>query len=147
MRLANLIALPVACAALADTSFTARRMTRGDVPLGKGQCDIRLQIDGEAEVSLARDRVHIRTISGRDGYDDGSECNFPVPRDRLDGFQFEVRDKRNQIRLLDEPSRRNGFRVVVAIRDSSGGQGRYHFRVSWNRTGADDGFGRRPRRR
>src|SRR5437870_4894260 len=84
---------------LANTQFTARRMTRNDVPLSKGQCDIRLQIDGEAEVSVEGDRVFIRTISGRDGRDDGSECNEPLPRGDVREFNFEVRDSRGEIVL------------------------------------------------
>ena len=39
-------------------------MTRDDVPVGKGQCDIRLQVDGEVEVSVRGDRVDVRTIIG-----------------------------------------------------------------------------------
>jgi hypothetical protein len=118
-------------------------MMRNDVPLGKGQCDIRLQVDNEVEVAVRRDTVMVRTISGRDARDDGSECNAPLPdRDPL-GFHFEVKDSRNEIRLMDEPSRRNDFTAVVHIRDSDSGYGRYHFRLSWDmaatdsRTGAD----------
>ncbi len=117
--------------ALADTQFRVRRMTRDDVPFGKGQCDIRLQVDNEAEVSLRGDSVFIRTISGRDPYDDGSECNAPLP-DRPAGFNFEVKDSRGDIRLASEPNRRNGWAAVVLIRDSAGGVGRYHFRISWD---------------
>ena len=76
-----LLAILLAAPLLANTQFTIRRMTRNDVPLGKGQCDIRLQVDGEAEVSVEGDRVFARTISGRDPRDDGSECNEPLPRD------------------------------------------------------------------
>jgi hypothetical protein len=138
----NGVALLILCAALpalADTRFQVRRMTRNDVPLGKGQCDIRLQIDGEAEVSVRRDQVLIRTISGRDGRDDGgSECNEPLPDRDFPGFNFEVIESRNEIRLMAEPSRRNDFTAVVRIRDSSGGEGRYHFRLSWQMTGGGD---------
>ena len=119
----------------ADAQFRARKMTRNDVPLGKGQCDIRLQIDGEAEVSIRGDQVFIRTVSGRDGRDDGSECNEPLPSRNLEGFNFEVRDSRGEIRLLAEPSRRTDFQAVVRIRDNSSGEGRYHFRISWAMTG------------
>jgi len=133
--------LLLAAPAIADTEFRARRMTRNDVPLGKGQCDIRLQIDAEAEVSVRGDMVYIRTISGRDGRDDGSECNEPMPARGLEGFGFEVRDSRGEIRLLSEPSPRNGFSAIVRIRDSAGGQGRYHFRLTWAMTGGG-GFGR-----
>ena len=50
-------------------------MTRDDIPSGKGQCDIRLAVDGEVEVSVRGDMVYVRTISGRDALDEGSECN------------------------------------------------------------------------
>src|SRR6476646_5208138 len=65
------------CAALptwAETRFQARRMTREDVPAGKGQCDIRLHVDKEVEVSVHGDQVAIRTISGRDASDDGANA-------------------------------------------------------------------------
>lgn len=127
-----------------DTQFHIRRMTRNDVPLGKGQCDIRLQIDGEAEVSVRGDTVYIRTISGRDGRDDGSECNEPLPGRDIQGFNFEVHDGRGEIRLLSEPSRRNDNQAIVRIRDSASGEGRYHFRLTWMITGGGD-FPRRDR--
>src|SRR5216684_3911130 len=108
MRLSALLVLCAAVPALADTRFQIRRMTRNDVPLGKGQCDIRLQVDNEVEVSVRLDQVFIRTISGRDA-----------------------------IRLLAEPSRRNNYTAIVRIRDSDSGEGRYHFRLSWQMTGSD----------
>jgi len=132
-----LLALSAALPAVADTQFRIRRTNRDDIPLGRGQCDIRLQVDGEAEVSVRRDTVFIRTISGRDAYDDGSECNAPLPDRDVGQIGFEVRDSRNEIRMLAEPSRRNDFAAIVRIRDSSGGQGRYHFRLSWQQTGSD----------
>ena len=127
-----LLALGLALPAMADTRFQVRRMTRDDVPRGKGQCDIRLQVDDQVEVALRGDSVFVRTISGRDARDDGSECNAPVPRGDVPGFNFEVKDSRNEIRLLSPPSGRNDFATMVYIRDSDGGYGRYHFRVSWD---------------
>jgi hypothetical protein len=130
-----LLALWVALPAWGDTQFRARRMARNDVPLGKGQCDIRLQIDSEVEVTVRGDLVSLRTISGRDGRDDGSECNEPLPNGPVEGFNFEVKDSRGEIRLLSEPSRRTDYQAIVRIRDSAGGEGRYHFRLSWVITG------------
>jgi hypothetical protein len=112
-------------------------MTRDDVPFGKGQCDIRLQVDNEVEVSVRGDQVLIRTLAGQDARDDGSECNAPLPNRDIENFNFDVKDSRNDIRLLGEPSSRNGFAAIVRIRDSSGGFGRYHFRMTWNMTGSD----------
>jgi hypothetical protein len=128
------------CAALpatADTRFQVRQTTRNDIPPGKGQCDIRLQVDNEAEVTLRRSTVFIHTLSGRDPYDDGSECNMPLPDRDLSGFNFEVKDSRNEIRMLEPPSPRNDFGVRVLIRDTASGLGRYHFRVSWDARAVD----------
>jgi hypothetical protein len=104
---------------------------RDDIPQGKGQCDIRLQVDDQVEVTVRRDMVFLHTLSGREARDDGSECNVPLPDRELRGFTFEVKDSRNEIRLTREPDRRNDFSAVVYIRDSDGGYGRYHFRLSW----------------
>src|SRR5437870_7870903 len=102
----NGVALAALCAALpalADTRFQIRRMTRDDVPLGKGQCDIRLQVDNEVEVHVRGDGVTIRTLAGQDARDEGSECNAPLPNRDVEGFNFDVRESRNDIRLLAEP--------------------------------------------
>jgi len=129
---------------MADTRFRVRQMTRDDVPRGKGQCDIRLQVDNEVEVSLRGDSVSIRTISGQDARDDGSECNAPLPSREVPGFNFQVVDKRNEIRLQSPPDRRSDFAAVVYIHDSDGGFGRYHFRISWDMAAAPEA---RPDRR
>lgn len=120
-------------------------MTRNDVPPGKGQCDIRLQVDNEIEVAVHRQMVSIRTLSGQEPRDDGSECNAPLPDRDIQGFNFEVKESRNEIRLIAEPNRRNDFTAVVHIRDSASGFGRYHFRLSWamaGLTGRPDDFRR-----
>jgi hypothetical protein len=129
---------------LADTRFRAGRMNRDDVPFGKGRCEIRLQIDKEAEVQVRNDSVFVRTISGREARDDGSECNEPLPGYGITGFNFEVRDSRGDIILLSPPSRQNEYTAVVRIRDSFSGTGRYHFRLSWNTAGYDPERERRP---
>jgi hypothetical protein len=139
-----LLAAAAVLPAAADTQFRVRRMARNDVPFGKGQCDIRLQVDGEVEVAVRGDMVAIRTISGRESRDDGSECNEPLPARDPQNFHFEVHDSRNDIRLVGEPSRRTGFAALVRIRDTSSGFGRYHFRLTWDLAGSGfPGGGRR----
>ena len=134
----------VARPAKADVEFQVKRMTRNDVPAGKGQCDIRLQVDGEVEVTFRGDRVRVHTISGKEARDDGSECNQPMPNRSFGGFNFEVLDRRDQIDLVGSPDGRNAYGALVRIRDGSSGYGRYHFRVSWqlDSVGSDPGFGR-----
>ena len=143
IRLAPLAvaALCVAAAlpALADTQFRVQQMTRNDVPVGKGQCDIWLRIDGEAEVSTRGDMVYIRTISGRGARDDGSECNAPLPPRDVQNFGFEAGEGRGERRLLSPPSHGNNWAAVVRIRDNQGGEGRYHYRLTWSMTSAYQG--------
>jgi hypothetical protein len=111
-------------------------MTRAGVPTGKVQCDIRLQVDGEIEAALRGDTVFLHTVSGREARDDGSECSLPLPAREVGGFVFQVKDKRGQIRLVEQPGSRNNFAVVVRIADIAGGYGRYHFLLTWADTGA-----------
>jgi hypothetical protein len=139
MRLKRLGILWLALCAVslgwADTQFRARKMTRTDVPRGKGQCDIRVQIDGEADVTVRGDLVLIHTISGRDGRDDGSECNEPLPNRPVAGFSFEAHEGHGEIRLITEPLRHTDFQATVRIREKEHGDGRYQFRLSWMMTG------------
>jgi hypothetical protein len=111
-------------------------MTRTDVPPGKGQCDIRLQVDGDAEASVRGDMLVIHNIAGREPRDDGSECNASLPDRDAPGFNFQAVEGRDQMRLLAPPDRRNGFAAVVRIHDGPGGEGRYAFRLTWQMTGA-----------
>jgi hypothetical protein len=106
-------------------------MDRMDGPPGRGICEIRLQVDDTVEVSIDGDQVFMKTLSGRDGRDDGSVCNMPLPRREVAGFDFDVREKRGDIQLVEGPTRRNGGRVIVRIHDGPGGFGRYIFRISW----------------
>ena len=55
-----LLALGLALPALADVRFQVRRMTRDDVPRGKGQCDIRLQVDDQVVAHRGRDPAQQR---------------------------------------------------------------------------------------
>jgi hypothetical protein len=137
MRFRVVALAALACfSASADSQFRVRKLTRGDVPPGKGQCDIRLQVDEEVEAAVRGDIVFLRTVSGREARDDGSECNFPLPSHEVRGFTFEVKDRRNQIRLVEAPGSGNNFTATVRIRDTGSGYGRYRFRLSWLIDGA-----------
>jgi hypothetical protein len=123
----SIAALPLA----ADTRFTIRRMERNQPPPGVGECDIRLQVDDQVEVTVRGDEVFIHTLSGRDARDDGSECNMPLPDRDVEGFKFEVKERRGDIQMVEGPGRDNGGRVLVRIHDGPSGFGRYIFRLTW----------------
>jgi uncharacterized protein YuzE len=146
MRFPALLLFAAVLPALADTRFQIRRTNRDDIPVGKGQCDIRLQVDNEVEVTVRGDVATIHTIAGQDARDDGSECNAPLPDRDIENFNFDVKESRNDIRILGEPSPRNGYAAIVRIRDNSGGFGRYHFRLTWSMTGRPGSIDLAPRR-
>lgn len=106
-------------------------MTGEKLPRGKAACEIRLQVDDAVYVTLHRDRVDVRNVTGGDARDEGSACSAPLPEAEVEAFHFQVKAKRNEIRLAEPPSSRNGFRAVVFIRDSAPGPGEYVFRVTW----------------
>ncbi|MCW5964043.1 MAG: hypothetical protein KIT83_08385 [Bryobacterales bacterium] len=133
--------LGIAIPAAANVSFTAKKMTRTDVPRGEGQCDIRIRVDNEVEFALSGNRVETRTLAGRDPQDVGSECNFPLPRGVVNNLRWEVRDGRGRAELIDEPNRRNGMRAVFNVRDPQSGDGRYHVRIKWDLAGSSDSGG------
>jgi hypothetical protein len=126
-----LLALAAAAPASADLRYRAKLMTRNDVPPGRGQCDIRLMVDGQVDVTVRGDTIIVHTISGQEARDDGSECNFPIPDREPAGFNFQAVESRNEMRLVEPPARRNDFGAIVQIRDSSSGFGRYRFRLTW----------------
>lgn len=144
----------LACAAVviltsvahADVSFTAKRMTRDDVPSGKGQCDLRFRVDNEVRLTIRGDRVVIRALAGQESRDEGSECNFPLPVGTINNFRWEKRDGRGRIDLLEEPSSRSGNSAVFNIRDSDGGADRYHIRINWDIEGSSNITDNRPGR-
>jgi hypothetical protein len=131
--------LLLACAlpAFADTQFQVRRASPVSALAGKSRCDIRLLVTGEADVSLRGDRITARTIAGADVQDDGSECSAPLPVAPIRGFRFEVKGKRNDIRLLEEPGGSNAFAALLRIRNTAPGVGHYRFVISWDDTGLD----------
>jgi hypothetical protein len=123
-----LLAIP----ARADIQFHAKLMTNAKLPRGKGQCDIRLMVAGQAEVSLHGDNIGVHTLTGADARDDGSECSAPLPAGAVDGFAFVVKKRHGEVRLVSEPSARNGYTATVFIHNNGGGEERYELRISWN---------------
>jgi hypothetical protein len=138
-----LVVLPILAVipAWADTHFRVAQTMQSNVPPSQGQCDIRLKVDNDVEVTLRGDMVTIHTFTGQDAHNDGSECNYPLPDHDLRGFHFEAVESRNEMRLVEPPSPRNNFEVVVRIHDSATGIGHYHFRLTWDNQGLSSGTG------
>ncbi len=123
--------------AFADTRFPLRRLERNDAPRGRAQCVLRLQVDNQVEIVLDREQAFVRTLAGQDARDEGSGCSAMLPGGEVAGFNFEVLEKRGDVQLVEGPSRRNGGKVIIRVRDGQGGFGRYILRVSWALEGGE----------
>jgi len=123
-----LLALP----AVADVQFHARPMTDAKIPRGKAQCEIRLMVDQQVEVSLHGDTIGVHTLTGADARDNGSECSAPLPGRVVDGFTMTVKKRHGEVRLVAEPSARNDFTATIFIHDNAAGESLYDLRISWS---------------
>jgi hypothetical protein len=139
-------AVLAAIPACADSRFRITIMPRTDLAPGKGQCDIRLQVDNEVEITVRRDLVLVHTMSGEDARDDGSDCNVPLPDRDMRGFAVQPVDGRSDVRVMERPSARNDYAVVMRILDAAAGFGRYHFRLTWDSSPSNPAGSPLPRR-
>ncbi len=114
-----------------DPVFRPKQMRDYNPRAADGRCIIRVRIDDESDVELRGDRVLLRTLTGRPGRDDGSECSQPLPAGGFSKFAFRGIDGRGEVRLVQEPRLGNGWTAIVAIRDKKGGDEGYTFELSW----------------
>jgi hypothetical protein len=136
----------VPLAAQNNPVFSPRRMKDYNEQSRDGRCVLRVRVDDETDVELRGNNVLLRTITGRPGKDEGSECSQPLPAGGFTRFNFKGIDGRGEVRLVQEPRLGNNWTAIVAIRDKKGGDEGYTFELSWTTdgsalTGGGSGFG------
>lgn len=132
----QLIALPLLLSFAQDTQeVTVRRARNWSANASEGWCAIKVWVDDEAEFALQGDRLRMFTARGQSARDVASECSATLPQN-VESFRFRGVDGRGEVRLIEEPARRNGWRAVVRIRDNKPGGEEYHFRLEWSRGSA-----------
>jgi len=127
------------CAALpavADTRFQVRRMTRDDVPAGKGQCDIRLQVDDEVEVSVRGDLSPSAPSPGATRATTAANATPPCPTatSQASTSRWWKPQTRSACWANPPAATASPLSCTSATRR---GEGRYHFRLSWAINGRD----------
>ncbi|MCZ2149280.1 MAG: hypothetical protein LC126_16085 [Bryobacterales bacterium] len=147
LMLAAFAAIPLA--AQTNPVFSPRRMKDYNEQSRDGRCVLRVRVDDEIDVELRGNSVLLRTITGRPGKDEGSECSQPLPAGGFTKFNFRGIDGRGEVRLVQEPRLGNNWTAIVAIRDKKGGDEGYTFELSWTTDGSamssgGSGFGAQP---
>jgi hypothetical protein len=101
---------------------------------GMGEMNIRLHLEEEAEIAVRGDRMFIRTISGAWAREYGSNMSAPLPQREVT-VDMSRRIGRGRAWVVEQPTQRNRFTLILRIHDTQGGEGRYHIRLRY-RTGS-----------
>ena len=120
------------------SEFRPKRSSDYDPNSRRGQFDLRFYVDLTMDLYVQGDTVHY-TFEGQRPRDDGSEYSQPIPRAVFSRFDLEQKDGRGEIVLLEKPTPQNNYTAKLRITDSSGGEDRYHARLSWEWTAAAAG--------
>lgn len=88
------------------------------------------RVDGESVIRVRGGDVRIDHVSGNGVTDNDQRFSKTMP---LQPFQVSLVETsgRGEIRLIEQPSRRNDFTTAVRIRDPQGGASRYSFTLAW----------------
>ena len=92
------------------------------------------RVDREAYVVMQGGDVRTRI----DGFDNGAGGGARVRSDlpQADGVvDVRLAEGRGRVDVVEQPSRRNGYRAVVRVRDDDAGAGYYRFVALWRPTG------------
>ena len=132
VKLSVALALALAVAQTAAAQVIRARPGRNyDTPLVSGTFDVRVYVDGEVDLVIRGGDIGSEVFSGRPIRDAGSEYSSPLPRIEFTRFDVQRVDGRGKVELLEEPSRRNGYTARIRVEDRSGGEDRYHVRITW----------------
>ncbi len=96
-----------------------------------GRLDIRLYVDGAAEVRVQNNTAFYKTLQGREPRNAGTEITGIFPAKPFKKLDVTKKDGRGSFVLIERPSAGNGFRMVLRIYDPKAGENRYHLRIEW----------------
>lgn len=94
------------------------------------------RVEGEILVRCRVDRCESETVSGQPAGREKFRFTGKLP-EREAEVALDYTTGRGDIRLIAQPSARNGYAAVVRIRDHPAGAGDYSFVLSWPRTGPE----------
>lgn len=104
---------------------------------GGGLMNWRGSVDDVVRISVTGRQSFVTTISGRAPTGVRFDFAEALPR-RAVNVTVDKREGRGDIRVIQQPTRRNNFTAVVEIVDRSGGRDNYEFDLNWDRFGGGD---------
>jgi hypothetical protein len=98
---------------------------------GTGRLDIRLYVDGAAEIRIQGATVIYKSLQAQDPRNAGSETSGALPMRPLTKMEITKKDGRGSFVLIQRPSAENEFQTILRIYDPKAGEDRYHLRILW----------------
>jgi hypothetical protein len=88
------------------------------------------RVDHYVELRIQGNRVQSRERQGTPTINEAASFTNPLPRADTEVF-VRKRAGRGQVGIIQQPSRWNGYTVVIGINDESGGADNYEIEVAW----------------
>ena len=91
------------------------------------------EVDGIDDILIRGSQVEIEHVSARPIQNQDHRFSAPLPFAEVE-LTLTVLHGRGDVRLMEQPSERNGFTAVVRVDDQDhGGDEEYEFELSWSR--------------
>lgn len=101
---------------------------------GGGQMTWEGNVDATVQITLRGRDASVRTLSGRNPTGVRYNFNDALPRRPVNVSVRQI-EGRGNVRVIQQPSRLNGFSAIIEVNDPRGGDDRYAFEVDWDRFG------------
>ena len=88
-------------------------------------------IDGSDRIRLMGDQVIIEHVEAQPVRDDSYDLSSPLPRTGTPVTLRKIKG-RGRVEIVEQPSSRNRFSVVVLLEDKKGGSDTYEFELVWD---------------
>jgi hypothetical protein len=88
------------------------------------------RIDGRVRVIVQGERYWVQNMSGRPASEVRVDFGSPLPA-RPMNVELNRVQGRDEIRIIEQPSAQNGYRLVFEINDDSGGDDFYQVQARW----------------
>lgn len=98
---------------------------------GSGSVTWRGRVDDVLLLEIRDRSVYDRVVSGQRATGVRFTFTSALPRSEVN-VSVDKRRGRGDVRVVEQPNRRNNYTAVIEIRDSSGGSSDYEIEVSWN---------------
>ena len=132
----------IAAAALVFLSLGAASQTAD--AQGRRQNDSRRilewqgQVDREIRIQIDGGRASVIEVGSNERTRRRVNMNGSIPN-RPGTLYVEVLQGRGRVDVIEQPSRRNGYRAVIRLRDPDGGAARYRIAAYWDSDRFDNG--------